>query len=50
MKHPISEPDARCLQILHRDLKPENILVANGSVVKVADFGLAKVLGLRMYI
>ncbi len=26
----------------HRDLKPENILIANDSVVKLCDFGLAR--------
>jgi predicted Ser/Thr protein kinase len=31
--------------IVHRDIKPENVLVAPGGVVKVADFGLSRLLG-----
>src|SRR3954454_13546571 len=29
--------------ILHRDVKPENLLFGDGELVKVADFGIAKV-------
>jgi serine/threonine protein kinase len=32
-------------KIIYRDLKPENILISEDGYIKLADFGLAKMVG-----
>jgi Tfp pilus assembly protein PilF/predicted Ser/Thr protein kinase len=35
--------------IVHRDIKPENLLMHRGGAVKIADFGIAKMIGDRTH-
>ena len=36
-------------QCIHRDLAARNVLVGKGNIMKIADFGLARDVGLKGY-
>ncbi len=37
----------RRMNVIHRDLKPDNIMICNDGTLRIMDFGIAKVTGLR---
>jgi hypothetical protein len=41
--HEAKDPDGRPLDLVHRDVSPQNILVGVDGVVRLTDFGIAKV-------
>jgi serine/threonine protein kinase len=41
--HNLTDRDGRVLGIVHRDVSPPNVIVSNTGVVKLVDFGIAKI-------
>jgi tetratricopeptide (TPR) repeat protein len=48
MMHATNTMAHKGITLIHRDLKPENILMTSGGIVKITDFGIAKVIPLKL--